>query len=73
MMLLHMLLSRRFAITISSSPNNLLYTFDEWELNGKTSRLDLSLLTRLLVRKELVTDHPAFDMNQSKAVQTFGI
>lgn len=54
---------------ISSSPNNLLYTFDEWELNGKTSRVELSLLNRLLVKgKELVTARitQPFDMNQGK-------
>jgi len=41
---------------ISISPNGLHYIFDEWELHGKTSRLELSLLNRILVKgKELVT------------------
>ncbi len=41
---------------ISDSPNDRLYTFDEWELHGKTSRLELSLLNRIFVKgKELVT------------------
>lgn len=41
---------------ISDSPNDLGYTFDAWELHGKTSRLELSLLNRILVKgKELMT------------------
>ncbi|MBI5073657.1 MAG: LPS-assembly protein LptD [Nitrospirae bacterium] len=51
---------------ISSSPNDLGYTFDEWELHGKTSRLELSLLNRFLVKgKEVVTARVTqpFDMN----------
>jgi len=41
---------------ISNSPNDLQYTFDEWELLGKTSRLELSFLNRVLIKgKELVT------------------
>jgi LPS-assembly protein len=41
---------------ISDSANDHQYTFDDWELNGKTSRLELSLLNRALVKgKEMVT------------------
>ena len=41
---------------ISDSANDYQYTFDEWELHGKTSRVELSLLNRFLVKgKELVT------------------
>ncbi len=52
---------------ISNSPNDLLYTFDEWELHGKTSRLEFSLLNRFLVKgKEMVTARitQPFDMNK---------
>ena len=41
---------------ISNAPNDLHYTFDEWELHRKTSRMEISLLNRILVRgKEMVT------------------
>ncbi len=52
---------------ISSPPNDLLNIFDEWELHGKTSRLELSLLNRILVKgREQLTARitQPFDINQ---------
>ncbi|MBI5846398.1 MAG: LPS-assembly protein LptD [Nitrospirae bacterium] len=52
---------------ISDSPNDLLYTFDAWELQGKTSRLELSILNRILFKgMERIAARitQPFDMNQ---------
>lgn len=52
---------------ISGSPNDLLAAFDEWELHGKTSRVELSLFNRFLVEgKEVATARitQPFDMHQ---------
>lgn len=57
---------------ISNSPNDLGYTFDEWELHGKTSRLELSLLNRFLIQgKEMVTARITQPLDMNKGDRPF--
>ena len=58
---------------ISNSPNDLHYTFDEWELHGKTSRLALSLLNRILFKgKEMVTARITQPLDMDRGDRPFG-
>jgi LPS-assembly protein len=57
---------------ISNSPNDRRYIFDEWELHGKTSRLELSLLNRILVKgKEMVTARITQPLDMNKGDRPF--
>lgn len=57
---------------ISNPPNNFPYAFDEWELHGKTSRLELSLLNRIIVKgKELVTARITQPLDMNKGDRPF--
>lgn len=57
---------------ISNSPNDIGNTFDEWELRGKTSRLELSILNRFLIQgKEMVTARITQPLDMNKGDRPF--